>query len=117
VRVCEPRPVRRYRRTKDEIQLLDFALAEIVAEVELAKVRQVFYQAVVRDSIEQHMDPEKLRLLKLAEEDEREGFRSLFRRHAVRRERRASRAAKGRWALRVRCVRRSQGPDFVRKLA
>jgi hypothetical protein len=36
------------RRTREELEALDRELAEIVAEVEPATVRQVFYQAVVR---------------------------------------------------------------------
>lgn len=47
--VYEPSPIkRRQRRTKAELEELDRVLAEIVAEIEPATVRQVFYQAVVR---------------------------------------------------------------------
>lgn len=46
--VYGPSPVKRARRTKVELEELDYALAEIVAEIEPATVRQVFYQAVVR---------------------------------------------------------------------
>ena len=45
--VYGPSPVKRARRTKVELEELDYALAEIVAEIEPATVRQVFYQAVV----------------------------------------------------------------------
>ena len=47
VSVYEPSPIKRKRRTKTELAELDLALAEIVAEIEPATVRQVFYQAVV----------------------------------------------------------------------
>lgn len=39
-------PIRRTRRTKAEIEALDLTLAEIVAHIRPATVRQVFYQAV-----------------------------------------------------------------------
>jgi hypothetical protein len=42
-----PSPIKRRRRTKAELELLDSDLASIVAEIEPATVRQVFYQAVV----------------------------------------------------------------------
>ncbi len=41
-------PTKRPRRTLAELEALDYALAEIVSEIEPATVRQVFYQAVVR---------------------------------------------------------------------
>jgi hypothetical protein len=41
-------PIKRQRRSKADLQALDGALANIVAEIEPATVRQVFYQAVVR---------------------------------------------------------------------
>ena len=41
-------PIKRQRRTKAELEELDFSLAETVSEIEPATVRQVFYQAVVR---------------------------------------------------------------------
>ncbi len=40
-------PIKRKRRTKAELEMLDQALVNIVAEIEPATVRQVFYQAVV----------------------------------------------------------------------
>ncbi len=43
-----PSPIKRHRRTRQELEDLDRALAEIVAEIEPATVRQIFYQAVVR---------------------------------------------------------------------
>jgi hypothetical protein len=48
VSVYGPSPIKRRRRTKAELEVLDISLAEIVAEIEPATVRQVFYQAVVR---------------------------------------------------------------------
>ncbi len=48
VSVYGPRPIKRQRRTRAELEDLDLALAEIVADIEPATVRQVFYQAVVR---------------------------------------------------------------------
>ncbi len=65
-------PIKRKRRTKAEIMVLDLALAEIVAEVEPATVRQVFYQAVVRG---------------LVPKDETEGYRLVQRRLLSLRER------------------------------
>ncbi len=47
--VYEPSPIKRLRRTKAELEALDRDLAAIVAEIEPATVRQVFYQAVVRE--------------------------------------------------------------------
>jgi hypothetical protein len=47
VSVYEPSPITRQRRTRAELERLDLALADIVAEIEPATVRQVFYQAVV----------------------------------------------------------------------
>ncbi len=46
--VYRPSPIKRHRRTKAELEELDLRLADIVAEVQPATVRQVFYQAVVR---------------------------------------------------------------------
>ena len=46
--VYEPSPIKRQRRSKAELEALDRAIAGIVAEIEPATVRQVFYQAVVR---------------------------------------------------------------------
>src|SRR4051812_12137363 len=63
----------RYRRSREEIERLDSALAEIVYEVALATVRQIFYQAVVRGLVPK--DETKgyrvvqRRLLKLREEE------------------------------------------------
>jgi hypothetical protein len=51
VTVYEPSPIKRKRRTKAELEQLDLALADIVAEIQPATVRQVFYQAVVRDLV------------------------------------------------------------------
>ncbi len=45
--VYGPSPTKRARRTRAELEDLDLALAGIVAEIEPATVRQVFYQAVV----------------------------------------------------------------------
>lgn len=47
-KVYEPSPIKRRRRTREELEVLDRAFAEIVAEIEPATVRQIFYQAVVR---------------------------------------------------------------------
>jgi hypothetical protein len=50
VSVYEPRSIKReprLRRTRAELEDLDRALAKIVAEIEPATVRQVFYQGVV----------------------------------------------------------------------
>ena len=46
--VYEPRSIKRSRRTRAELEDLDRSLVEIVAEIEPATVRQVFYQGVVR---------------------------------------------------------------------
>lgn len=46
--VYGPSPIKRPRRTRAELEELDWALAEIVEEIEPATVRQVFYQGVVR---------------------------------------------------------------------
>jgi hypothetical protein len=46
--VYEPSPIKRRRRSRAELRELDSSLARIVAEIEPATVRQVFYQAVVR---------------------------------------------------------------------
>jgi hypothetical protein len=46
--VYRPSPIKRQRRSKAELEALDAALVEIVAKIEPATVRQVFYQAVVR---------------------------------------------------------------------
>lgn len=46
--VYGPSPTKRSRRTRAELDSLDATLAAIVAEIEPATVRQVFYQAVVR---------------------------------------------------------------------
>ncbi len=46
--VYRPSPIKRRRRTREELEVLDRAFAEIVAEIEPATVRQIFYQAVVR---------------------------------------------------------------------
>jgi hypothetical protein len=48
VSVYEPRSIKRFRRTRAELEVLDRALAKIVAEIQPATVRQVFYQGVVR---------------------------------------------------------------------
>src|SRR4051812_42374718 len=63
----------RRRRSREEIERLDSALAEIVYEVAPATVRQIFYQAVVRGLVSK--DETKgyrvvqRRLLKLREEE------------------------------------------------
>lgn len=49
--VYDPRPIKRARRTRVELEELDFSIAEIVAEIKPATVRQVFYQAVVRGQV------------------------------------------------------------------
>jgi hypothetical protein len=41
-------PIKRQRRTKTEIEALEFALQEIVEQFRPVTVRQVFYQAVNR---------------------------------------------------------------------
>jgi hypothetical protein len=41
------RPIKRHRRTKAEFEELDRVLGDMVAEIQPATVRQVFYQAVV----------------------------------------------------------------------
>jgi hypothetical protein len=51
VSLDEPRPIKRARRTRAELEGLDQALAVIVEEIEPATVRQVFYQAVVRGMV------------------------------------------------------------------
>jgi hypothetical protein len=51
VSIYEPSPVKRQRRTKAELEELDMVLADVVAEIEPATVRQVFYQAVVLDLV------------------------------------------------------------------
>lgn len=50
--VYKPSPVKRYRRTKAEIEALKSALYEIVRDQQPVTVRQVFYQAVSRGLIE-----------------------------------------------------------------
>ncbi len=65
-------PIKRQRRTKAELEELDLTLADIVAEIQPATVRQVFYQAVVRGLV--HKDEGKVyklvqrRLVKLRED-------------------------------------------------
>lgn len=93
----EPRPIKRARRTRAELEGLDQALAVIVEEIEPATVRQVFYQAVVRgmvpkdeskgyklvqrrlvklrEAVERHLDLDTLRVMRLAEEQERDLLR------------------------------------------
>lgn len=46
--------------------------------VELDAIPPAVLRSLVRDSIERHMDPERLRVLKLAEEDERNVLRSVW---------------------------------------
>lgn len=48
------RTIKRRRRTREEIEALDEAIVGIVAEIEPATVRQVFYQAVVRGLVEKN---------------------------------------------------------------
>ena len=45
--VYRPSSIKRSRRTRAELEELDWSLVEIVAQIELATVRQIFYQAVV----------------------------------------------------------------------
>lgn len=66
-------PIKRRRRTKAELEELDRTLAEVVAEIQPATVRQVFYQAVV---------------LGLVPKDEAKGYRLVQRRLVALRERR-----------------------------
>ena len=70
--VYEPSPVKRRRRTKAELEELDMVLADVVAEIEPATVRQVFYQAVV---------------LGLVPKDEARGYKLVQRRLVALRER------------------------------
>jgi hypothetical protein len=67
-------PIKRTRRTRAELEQLDQALTEIVAEIEPATVRQVFYQAVVHGLVpKDEAKGYKLvqrRLVKLREEGE-----------------------------------------------
>jgi hypothetical protein len=67
-------PIKRTRRTRAELEQLDQALTEIVAEIEPATVRQVFYQAVVHGLVpKDEANGYKLvqrRLVKLREEGE-----------------------------------------------
>jgi hypothetical protein len=72
VSVYEPRPLKRKRRTKAELEELDGTLVEIVAEIRPATVRQVFYQAVV---------------LGLVPKDEARGYKLVQRRLVLLRER------------------------------
>src|SRR5215218_4625398 len=51
VSLDEPRPIKRARRTRAELEGLDQVLAVIVEEIEPATMRQVFYQAVVRGMV------------------------------------------------------------------
>ena len=46
--------------------------------VELDSIAPAVLRSLVRDSIERHMDPDKLRVLKLAEEEERDILRSVW---------------------------------------
>ena len=46
--------VKRHRRSRAELEELDAALIEIVAEIQPATVRKTFYQAVVRGLVEKH---------------------------------------------------------------
>ena len=46
--------------------------------VELDAIPPATLRSLVRDSIEEHMDPERLRVLKLAEEEERDVLRSVW---------------------------------------
>jgi hypothetical protein len=64
--VYGPSPIKRLRRSKAKFEALDGALTEIVAEIEPATVRQVFYQAVVRG--------------RLIEKDEARGYKLVQRR-------------------------------------
>jgi hypothetical protein len=67
-------PIKRTRRTRAELEQLDHALIEIVAQIEPATVRQVFYQAVVHGLVpKDEAKGYKLvqrRLVKLREEGE-----------------------------------------------
>jgi len=64
-------PIKRSRRTKAEIEALDAALIDVVAEFAPATVRQVFYQAVNRG---------------LVPKDETKGYRVVQRRLVALRE-------------------------------
>jgi hypothetical protein len=46
--------------------------------VELDAIPPAILRSLVRDSIERHMDPDRLRVLKLAEEEERDVLRSVW---------------------------------------
>jgi hypothetical protein len=50
--VYQASPVKRFRSTKAEVDARRAALFDIVAEMKPMTVRQVFYQATVRDLIE-----------------------------------------------------------------
>jgi hypothetical protein len=66
-------PIKRRRRTKAELEELDRVLTDLVAEIQPATVRQVFYQAVV---------------LGLVPKDEARGYKLVQRRLVALRERR-----------------------------
>ena len=66
-------PIKRRRRTKAELEDLDRVLADVVAEIQPATVRQVFYQAVV---------------LGLVPKDEAKGYKLVQRRLVALRQRR-----------------------------
>ena len=101
--VYDTRPIKRQRRTKAELQVIDGALADIVAEIEPATVRQVFYQAVVRG---------------LVPKDEAKGYKLVQRRLLKLRE---SREIPYGWITdNVRIVRghaRYEGPDQYARVA
>jgi hypothetical protein len=96
-------PIKRQRRTKAELHTLDGALTDIVAEIEPATVRQVFYQAVVRG---------------LVPKDEAKGYKLVQRRLLKLRE---SREIPYGWITdNVRIVRghaRYEGPDQYARVA
>ncbi len=96
-------PIKRARRTRAELEGLDLALAAIVAEIEPATVRQVFYQAVVRG---------------LVPKDEARGYKLVQRRLVKLRE--SGEIPYGWITDNVRIVRghnRYQGPDDYAQVA
>lgn len=68
--VYEASPIKRTRRTREEMEQLDAALYQIAQEVQPATVRQIFYQAEVRGLIpkdERGYDAVQRRLVELRE--------------------------------------------------
>ena len=98
-----PSPIKRTRRTKAELEELDQALVGIVADIEPATVRQVFYQAVVHG---------------LVPKDETRGYKLVQRRLVLLRERGA--VPYGWITDNVRIVRghnRYEGPEDYARVA